>query len=88
MNEDGFMLTIMGFCVALLLFSFVACTQGIIEDNKVRKQLEIDNCSLISKKETGERLYCGKACTRPEYAYEYVCKPHGMSTTTRIIKGM
>lgn len=88
MNEDGFMFGLMAACGALLAFSFVACTQGIIADNKVRKQLEVDNCSLVSKRETGESLYCGKACTRPEYAYEYICKPEGMSVTARIIKGM
>lgn len=87
-SEDYVTAAMMVLCGALLLLCFVACTQGAIEEVKVRKQLEIDNCSLVSKTETGESLYCGKACTKAEYAYEYSCKPSGMAVTTRIIKGI
>lgn len=87
-SEDYVTGAMMTLCGALLLLCFVACTQGAIEEVKVRKQLEIDNCSLVSKTETGERFNCGRACTKALYAYEYSCKPNGMAVTTRIIEGI
>lgn len=86
-KEDGFIYVLGGLTVALLLFSFVACTQGIISSNKIRKQLITDKCQLVSKTKTGERLYCGKACTTPEHAYTHVCKPDDTAEYTWIIKG-
>ncbi len=36
-----------------------------------------NNCQLISKHETEERLYCGKACTTPEWRHVFECPNRG-----------
>lgn len=39
-----------------------------------QKMLEENDCSLYSEVETGEDVYCGKACWRPEVKRTYMCR--------------
>jgi hypothetical protein len=46
----------------------------ITRPDDVKFVSDSDNkCELVSKVETGKRLYCGKACTTPEYRHVFKC---------------
>lgn len=66
---DG-MIWIFVFCIALL----VAGIGGAIYSGKKKSDfLKGNSCQLLSKEETGNRKYCGKACTRAEIKEIYSC---------------
>lgn len=73
MSENSFLGFMLVPCVILLLLCFVGMGASCSSFIKMEEEKKADNCKLISKVETGKRVYCGKACWRQEYREEYSC---------------
>ncbi|MEG3034021.1 MAG: hypothetical protein RR877_00840 [Aurantimicrobium sp.] len=41
---------------------------------ELQRELEKDDCTLLSEAPTGKQFYCGKACWKKEIRIEYQCK--------------
>jgi hypothetical protein len=47
---------------------------NLLRPDDVKFVMDKDNhCKLVDKVETDKRLYCGKACTTPEYKQTFQC---------------
>lgn len=66
--------------IPLAILIFVAIFGGgilmakLVRPEDVKFVMDKDNqCKLIDKVQTDKRLYCGKACTTPEYKQTFQC---------------
>lgn len=57
--------------VCAFLIALMGC--GLYVAAQERKWLQENSCVLQSETDTGKRVYCGKACFRPEKRKEYRC---------------
>ena len=71
--------------LGLQLFTITAIILGggilmalLTRPDDVKYVLSSENrCQLKSRQETGDRLYCGKACTTPEFRHVFSCPNKG-----------
>lgn len=59
-----------GACIAFLMF---AIGGAIYSDHQHTEFLRTHGCQLLTEAPTGRKVYCGKACYRPEKVYVYEC---------------
>lgn len=68
-SSDGMIVVV----VFLILVFFGGVIVVVISAKKERDFLEKNACVLQGEMETGNRVYCGKACTRAEVQTFYNC---------------
>ncbi len=71
---DGGTVTIYSVCAAAILFCFVGMAVSCEKSKQEAQTIAARGCTLVAKEETGNRVYCGKACFRPEIRRIYQCK--------------
>ena len=74
MGDDWAMNTILAVCGLLLAACFIGMGISADQAKEQADALRRQECKLWHERETGNRIYCGKACTRPEMERVYVCK--------------
>jgi hypothetical protein len=51
----------------------VMLISSIHQANEHARFLRSHGCQMLTKAPTGRQVYCGKACSEPEYVYVYEC---------------
>lgn len=64
---------VFGICGALLVVCMFGIFSGCSEAKKRSDYIKAHSCELTYRYETSERVYCGKACTRPAVQKIYSC---------------
>lgn len=59
--------------IAVVVFFSAIISLAFVQENKHREYLAAHGCQLLTEAPTGRRIYCGKACFRPEKVYVYEC---------------
>lgn len=74
----GLQVTILGFVLFVIIFGGGIWLGNVTRPEPVKYVMDPENhCELISKRKTGERLHCGKACTTDEYRHVFECPKRG-----------
>lgn len=67
-------LTTLAILLCVVVFGGGILMANLVRPDDVKFVMDKDNhCKLVDKVQTDKRLYCGKACTTPEYKHTFQC---------------
>ena len=76
-SGDWAFATLVTAIIGFVMFCIVTMVQA---EKREQEYIQQQECKLVLKENTGQQVYCGKACWRPEVRRTYNCKSGTFAT--------